>query len=95
MRLAAISALGDAQRRAEVDRAVRRLTHLIASDVVDGVMDGSIRPLDPSIAAQISAVGVNAIAGIQRWAPEANADNAGELDKRPVFMGILCPPSGT
>ncbi len=94
LRLSATSALADAARRAQVDVAVRRMTHHLASDVVDGMMDGSIRPLDPLIAAQISTVGVNAIAGLQRWAAGANADNVAELYVRPIFIGILCTPSG-
>lgn len=94
LRLAATSALAQPERRNDVDRAVRRLTYRFASDVVDGMMDGSMRPLDPLIAAQISTVGLNAIAGLPRWVNDASADNVAELYVRPIFMGILCPPSG-
>jgi hypothetical protein len=31
--------------------------------------------------------------GLERWVPEANADNADELYVRPLFLGILSAPS--
>jgi AcrR family transcriptional regulator len=95
LRLMATLALSDPARREAVDQAIRRLTHRLASDIVDGMMDGSMRPLDPLVAAHIHIAGINSIAGLSRWAHEANADNVGELFVRPVFIGILCPPSGS
>jgi len=36
-----------------VRTTIRRLAERLTSVIVDGMMDGSIRPLDPAIAAQV------------------------------------------
>ena len=58
--------------------------------VVDGMMDGSMRPLDPAIAAQCAIASINAAAELLRWVPVANADNVAALYVRPALEGILC-----
>jgi AcrR family transcriptional regulator len=93
LRLGATSALSDPARRAEVRRTMSRLTERLAGVVVDGMMDGSIRPLHPVIAAQVASGLINSAPGVQHWVPGINRDNVVELYVRPVFIGILCPPS--
>ncbi len=61
----------------------------MAKIVVDDMMDGSIRPLDPSVAAQISIGLVNAAAELTRWAPNTNAENGTELYVRPIFLDFV------
>jgi len=63
----------------------------MTSVVVDGMIDGSIRPLDPHIAAQVTIAAINAGAELQRWVPSATVDNAAELFVRPALQGVLCP----
>ncbi len=94
LRSSATSALPDQEHRDRVRRTLAQLTERMANVVVDGMMDGSIRPLDPSVAAQLSVGLVNAAAELTRWVPNANPDNAPELYVRPIFLGILCSPSG-
>ena len=94
LRSSATSALPDQEHRDRVSRTLTRLTERMASVVVDGMMDNSIRPLDPSVAAQISVGLVNAAAELTRWVPNANPDNGPEIYVRPIFLGILCPASG-
>ncbi len=94
LRLGATSALSDPARRAEVRRTMSRLTERLAGVVVDGMMDGSIRPLHPVIAAQVASGLVNSAASLGHWVPGAAQDNVAETYVRPVFLGILCPPSG-
>jgi hypothetical protein len=55
--------------------------------------DGSIRTQDQSLAALMISGMINAAVGLERWVPEANADNADELYVRPLFLGILSAPS--
>jgi len=93
LRLAATSALSDPTRRAEVRRTMSRLTERLAGVVVDGMMDGSIRPLHPVIAAQVASGLVNSAASVSHWVPGATQDNVSEIFVRPIFLGILCPPS--
>jgi hypothetical protein len=69
---------------------MNRLSEHFASVVVDGVMDGSVRPIDSAIAAQMISGMVNASASIRRWVPEATIHNVADLYARPLFMGILC-----
>ena len=92
LRSSATSALPDQAHRDRVIHTLAQLTERMASVVVDGMMDGSIRPLDPSVAAQLSVGLVNAAAELTRWVPNATPDNASALYVRPIFHGILCPP---
>ena len=71
LRATAVSALPDETQRDNVRRTQFRLTERLTSVVVDGMIDGSIRPLDPHIAAQASIAAINAGAELQRWVPSA------------------------
>ncbi|MEO8056976.1 MAG: TetR/AcrR family transcriptional regulator [Burkholderiales bacterium] len=91
LRTSATSALPDQPQRERVRVTLRRLTERMANVVVDGMMDGSIRPLDPGIAAQSAIAAINAAAELHRWAPDANLDNVADLYARPALEGVLCP----
>lgn len=93
LRLGATSALSDPQRRSEVRRTMSRLTERLAGVVVDGMMDGSVRPLHPVIAAQVASGLVNSTASLGHWVPGITQDNVAEIYVRPMVLGILCPPS--
>jgi AcrR family transcriptional regulator len=90
LRATATSALPDETHRDRVRRTMHRLTERMANVLVDGMMDGSIRPLDPAIAAQAIVAAINAAAELHRWLPGATEDNVAELYVRPVFEGLLC-----
>jgi len=91
LRSTAVSALPDDAHRDRVRRTLLRLTERMTSVVVDGMIDGSIRPLDPHIAAQASITAINAAAELHRWVPSATIDNAADLFVRPALQGVLCP----
>ena len=91
LRATATSALPDEAHRERVRRTMHRLTERLANVVVDGMMDGSIRPLDPAIAAQAAIATINAAAELHRWLPGATADNVADLYVRPLLEGVLCP----
>jgi hypothetical protein len=65
-----------------------RVGERFAALVVDGMSDGSLRIVDPSVAAQVVNGLVNAAAELERWVPGANAGNAFELYAMPLFTGI-------
>ena len=90
LRTSATSALPDQAHREQVRRTMRRLTQRMGSVVVDGMMDGSIRPVDPAIFAEGAIAAINAAAELHRWLPGANADDSGDVYVRPVFEGVLC-----
>jgi hypothetical protein len=71
-------------------RALRRLTARIAALLVDGLADGSVRPLDSAIAAQVLMAGVTGGAVLRHWTSEP--EQAVALFVRPLFDGLLCPP---
>ena len=66
LRVAATSAMPDSMHRNAVRKTLNQLTERIASGVVDGLIDHSIRPLDPGIAAQLVVAGINATAEARR-----------------------------
>jgi len=90
LRSTATSALPDDEHRKRVRLGLQRLTDRIASLLVDGMVDGSVRPLDPAIAAQLLASAINATAELQRWVPGVHAGNATALYARPALLGLLC-----
>lgn len=94
LRLGAISALNDPARRADVGRTMHRLTLRLSTTVIDGIIDGSIRAIDPNVAGHIATGIISGTAGLNRWVKEVTAENVARLYLRPMFIGILCPPSG-
>jgi hypothetical protein len=90
LRSTAVSALPDQSHRDGVRITLQRLTERLASVVVDGMIDGSIRALDPSIAALASIAAINAAAELRRWVPSATQDNAADLFVRPALLGVMC-----
>jgi AcrR family transcriptional regulator len=68
----------------KLDRVIRRFAGMIA----DGVADGSLRPVDPLIAAQMLKVTVNAAAEGPVWIREIERTEAPELYAKPMLMGV-------
>jgi AcrR family transcriptional regulator len=88
LRSTALSALPEAMRHGLVTTMSRlsfRYTHFI----VDGIKDGSLRPVDQVIAAQLVSSTVDAAAELQRWVPSADAQSAPDLFARPLFFGLF------
>lgn len=87
LRLSIYGALPEAMRHAKMTTMARlstRFTHIL----VQGMRDGTIRPLDQSIAAlQVNGM-INAAAELRRWVPDANEDNAADLIVRPLLLGL-------
>lgn len=59
--------------------------------MADGIADGSIRAVDPMVAAQLVNGMINAAADLKRFAPGVTEANASDLFARPLFMGIWSP----
>ncbi|URI05760.1 TetR/AcrR family transcriptional regulator [Aquincola tertiaricarbonis] len=91
LRASATSALPDQAHRDTVRTTLHRLTQRMAGLLVQGVVDGSVRPLDTQMAAQVLVGGINAAAELHRWVPDARVDSAAELYARPLFQGLLVP----
>ena len=91
LRATATSALPDRQQREEVRRSMHRLTERLTSLLVDGLCDGSVRPIDPAIGAQTLIAAINAASELQRWVPGATPGNIASVYVRPSVEGVLCP----
>jgi AcrR family transcriptional regulator len=91
LRLSALSATAEAMRPGLLAEFAR-LTEKTAGLVADGIADGSIRPVDPEIAALLVTGMVNAGVELPRWAPAANADTSADLFVKPLMLGVFSAP---
>ena len=96
LRMTAWNGLPDALRR-DTRGTMSRLGERFATLVIDGMADGSLRIVDPSVAAQMINGMINAVAEIERWVRGIDADNAFELYAMPLFTGLhrAGPPAAT
>ena len=90
LRSTATSALPDQAHREQVSRTQQRLAERMAVLLVDGLIDGSVRPQDMAAAARVLASVIDAAAELRRWVPGVSQDNAGWLYARPALLGLLC-----
>jgi AcrR family transcriptional regulator len=55
----------------------------------DGIADGSLRPVNAAIAAQMITAMINASAELHFWAPGVTTQNGAKIYIRPLFEGLL------
>ncbi len=84
------SALPEAMR-AETRRTMGQLTQGYGHFLVDGLVDGSIRPVDPAVAAELLTGTINAVVELSYWLPGFDLDEALDFYLRPLFFGLLHP----
>ena len=92
LRVTAWSALPPDLRRATL-HTLNCLTEKFGAFVVDGMIDGSIRVLDPGVAAQLISAMINAAAELPVWVKGIDEAQAAPLFARPLFLGLGCPPA--
>jgi AcrR family transcriptional regulator len=88
LRTSALHSVGQAVRINMVIR-MNRLSNRFSAFIVDGIADGSVRPVDPLVAGELVGGMINAVAELPLWAPRAAPDAAPELFARPLLTGIL------
>jgi len=81
---------------AQLVRQFDRISMRFASILADGIADGSVRPVDVNIAAQMITGMINASAELNFWAPGLTPQTAAAHYVRPLFEGLLSPvaPAG-
>lgn len=88
LRTTALSAVPE-NLQANLVRRFARLSARLASVVSDGVADGSMRPVDANVAAQMIIALINASAELHHWVPGIDATLAVEAYARPLFTGLF------
>jgi AcrR family transcriptional regulator len=85
----ALAALPDPVQQAYVQsehgHVVRRWSNLI----VDGMVDGSLRVVDPTTGAHVLSNATDNAGGLTRWVHGASQANAADLWLRPLLLGLL------
>ncbi|QQO20598.1 TetR/AcrR family transcriptional regulator [Bradyrhizobium diazoefficiens] len=89
LRATALAALPGANRREMITR-MNRLSDRFASIIADGIIDGSIRPVDPQLGGQLINPMINGAAELRRWCPQANSENVARLYVDPLMKGLYC-----
>lgn len=92
LRASAISALPDTDARDRVRQQAQRLNERLVGVLVDGMQDGSVRPHDPAIGAQLLACAMNAAAELRRWVPGIGPQDVVARYVRPALAGLLATP---
>lgn len=88
LRGSAMGALPQEIRQDIVDRYAR-VSDRFAGMISDGIAEGSIRPVDPLVAAHMLNSMINAAASLQTWAPSAELDEVAALFARPLLLGVF------
>ena len=88
LRTAALTALSPALR-AQISSQMSRLTLRFSNMLNEGLIDGSVRPCNLHIAAEMTTAMVNSSEELSRWVHGANEENAAELYVRPLMTGLL------
>ncbi len=88
LRLSALSATTE-NLRLDLIATVARLSEKTAGLISDGIVDGSIRPVDAVIAADLVSGMVNASVELTHWSAATTMQNAAERLARPLLVGVL------
>lgn len=75
--------------RHEMVQGYNRGSERFAAIISDGVAEGSIRAVDPMIAAHMINSMLNAAASLGAWVPGVEREEAARLFARPLLMGVL------
>jgi AcrR family transcriptional regulator len=88
LRTSALSALPERMREAMV-RESRRISDRFSAMISDGVAEGSIRPVDPVMAAEMLNATLNAAAELGFFIKDVRQEEAAALYARPMLMGVF------
>lgn len=87
LRTTALTTVPEPIRLAMLDE-MHAISLRVSSIVCDGIADGSIRPVDTAIAAQMITSAINAAAELHFFAPGVTAQTVGRCYMRPLFAGL-------
>jgi AcrR family transcriptional regulator len=87
LRTSALNSVPSAVKFGLVDR-FSRTSLTFGSMICDGIADGSIRPVDTFIAAQMITAMINAVAELDLWTPGLEKYEAVDVFVRPLLSGL-------
>jgi len=88
LRASALSALPQPIREHMVEQS-SRISGRFAAMISDGIADGSIRPVDPTIAAQMLNATLNAAADLRASQSGVTREEVGAFYAKPMLMGLF------
>ena len=88
LRTSALSALPEQMRISMVELS-NRVSERFAAMISDGVAEGSVRPVDPYIAAQMLNATLNGASDFLFTVPGIKRDELAELYAKPMLMGVF------
>jgi AcrR family transcriptional regulator len=88
LRTSALAALPKSIQAQMVGQS-NRVSDRFASMISDGIAEGSIRPVDPFIAAQMLNATLNACSELGFWVPDVKQKAAPAVFARPLLMGVF------
>ena len=88
LRASAMTALPEDLRYETVER-YNRVSDRFAGMISDGIAEGSIRPVDPLVAAHMLSSMLNAAASLDQWVPGLKREEAAALFARPLLLGVF------
>lgn len=87
LRTTALHAVPELIRRQMAIR-MNRISDRFGHFIVDGMSDGSIRPVDPVVAGHLINPMINGASDLARWAPGLGVDQTFDYYIRPLFVGL-------
>ncbi len=88
LRSSALTALPETIQAAMVEQS-NRVSDRFSAMISDGVAEGSVRAVDPVIAAQMLNATLNAAAELDFWVRDVKQHEAAALYARPMLMGVF------
>ena len=88
LRASSMTALPVDLRYGTVER-YNRISDRFAGMISDGIAEGSIRAVDPLVAAHMLSSMINAAASLSLWTPGLKPEEAAALFARPLLLGVF------
>ncbi|MET0335647.1 MAG: TetR/AcrR family transcriptional regulator [Rhizobacter sp.] len=89
VRTTAILAVPGDDFQHSVREMISRSGHQFADVVIDGMMDGSIRPCDPTLVAHSLMCTIDHAAGVSGWARSVDTNTAADMYLKPCLLGLF------
>jgi hypothetical protein len=75
--------------RQEMIERYNRVSGRFAAMISDGIAEGTVRAVDPMIAAHMINSMLNAAASLEAWVPGVTREEAAGLFARPLLRGVF------